>query len=286
MRHRVATRSGLPSTAGLSAAGGRRSARASERRAVRLPIASSTVGALAQLNAEQPPVRLKLELLEAATPAQSAVVYGDMWMVEGAYTLRCLELGCASATLIDTFETPNWQRTRLEHPELEFVKGDFADALFMGSVRTTYELGVAYDVLLHQASLLGALHLMCERVQRRFLVVQPMLRDGGDLQGLVYLPGLPVDAGLHPAGRDVDWMRAIGPATEVNTVHWLWAMTPSFLRAALRGEGFNVILERETEQVFPNPRWTFWGCIAERVEWPALHWSEHSRNPGLRSLSD
>jgi hypothetical protein len=102
-----------------------------------------------QLNTGHPGVKLKLDLLEAATPVPRAVVYGDMWRVEGAYTLRCVELGCAGATLIDLFETPNWQRTRIEHPELEFLKGDFADALFMGSVRTKYDLGVAYDVLLH-----------------------------------------------------------------------------------------------------------------------------------------
>ena len=242
--------------------------------------------AITQLNTDHPAVKLKLDLLEAATPVPRAVVYGDMWAVEGAYTLRCLELGCASVTLIDSFETPDWQRTRIEHPELDFVKGDFADPLFMCSIRTKYDLGVAYDVLLHQASLLGALHLMCERVEQRFVVVQPMLREGGDPQQLVYLPGLAVDAGLHPAGSDTDWMRAIGPATEVNTVHWLWAMTPSFLRAALRGEGFEVTAERDEEGGFPNPRWTWWGCIAERVEGPTAHWSEHHRHPGLRSPGD
>jgi hypothetical protein len=235
------------------------------------------------LNTGHPGVQLKLDLLEAATPVPRAVVYGDMWRVEGAYTLRCLELGCASVTLIDLFETPNWQRTRIEHPELEFLKGDFADPLFMGSVRTKYDLGVAYDVLLHQASVLGALRLMCERVDQRLVVVQPMLREGGDPQQLVYLPGLAADVGLHPAGRDTDWMGAIGPVAEVNTGHWLWAMTPSFLRAALRGEGFRVTAERDEQGGLPNPRWTYWGCIAERVEWPTAHWSEHYRHSGLRS---
>lgn len=241
------------------------------------------VEAMSQLNTDDPAVRLKLDLLEAATPVARAVVYGDMWGVEGAYTLRCLELGCPSVTLIDSFETPGWLRTRIEHPALDFVKGDFADPLFMGSIRTTYDLGVAYDVLLHQASLLGALHLMCERIKSRFLIVQPMLREGGDRQELVYLPGLAPDAGLHPAGSDVDWASAIGPATAVNTVHWLWAMTPSFLRAALRGEGFEITAERDEEGGYPNQRWTSWGCVAERVEWPTAHWSEHYRDPGLRT---
>jgi hypothetical protein len=244
------------------------------------------VNTVARLSTDNPAVKLKLDLLEAATPVTRAVVYGDMWGVEGAYTLRCLELGCTRVTLIDSFETPDWQRTRIDHPELDFVKGDFADPLFMGSIRSKYDLGVAFDVLLHQASLLGALHLMCEPVEQRFVVVQPMLREGRDPQQLVYLPGLDAEVGLHPAGSETDWMRAIGPATEVNTVHWLWGMTPSFLRAALRGEGFEVTAERDEEGGFVNPRWTWWGCIAERVEWPAAHWSKHYRHPGLRSPSD
>lgn len=246
------------------------------------------MNALTQLSTDHPAVKLKLGLLEAATPLPRAVVYGDMWGVEGAYTLRCLELGCGSVTLIDSFETADWQRTRIDHPELDFLKGDFADPLFMGSIRPRFDLGVAYDVLLHQASLLGALHLMCERVEQRFVVAQPMLREGPDPQELVYLPGLDADPGLHPAESESDWMRAVGPATEVNTLHWLWGMTPSFLRAALRGEGFEVRAEREVEGEggLPNPRWTWWGCIAERVEWPTAHWSEHYRHPGLRSPSD
>ncbi len=231
-------------------------------------------------------MKLKLDLLEAATPAPRAIVFGDMWVVEGAYTLRCLELGCKSVTLIDLFETTAWQRTRIERPELEFVKGDFADPLFMGSLRTTYEVGVAYDVVLHQASLLGALHLMCERVTERFVLAQPVIREGHDPQGLVYLPGLESDVTLHPASSQPESMPAVGPANEVNSAYWIWGMTPSFLRAALRGEGFEPRLERTSEGGFANPRWTWWGCVAERVERPSAHWANHLRHPGLRTPSN
>jgi hypothetical protein len=240
---------------------------------------------MTQLNAEQPWVKLKLDLLDAVTPAGSVVVYGDMWGVEGAYTLHCLELGCSSVTLVDSFETPNWQRTRIEHPELEFLKGDFTDPMFMGSIRQRFELGVAYDVLLHQASLLGALHLMCERVDERFVVVQPMLREEADAQWLVYLPGLTVESGLDPVNNDTAWDEVIGPASEVAAAYWIWGMTPSFLRAALRGEGFEVIDEHDVAGIFPNPRWTMWGCVAERVEWPATHWAVYPRHRGLSAAS-
>lgn len=241
----------------------------------------STGGVTDRLDTAHPAVKLKLDLLEGATPARHAIVYGDMWVVEGAYAQRCLELGCKSVTLIDLFETANWQRTRIQHPELEFVKGDFADPLFMASLPRSYEVGVAYDVVLHQASLLGALHLMCERVTERFVVAQPVLHERAESQEVVYLPGLAADAALHPAGSEAEAMPAVGPAQDVNSAYWIWAMTPSFLRAALRGEGFEVTLERSSDGGFANPRWAWWGCIAERVDWPSGHWSGHLRHPGL-----
>jgi hypothetical protein len=40
--------------------------------------------ATTHFNTDQPAVKLKLEPLEAASPVPRAVVYGDMWVVEGA----------------------------------------------------------------------------------------------------------------------------------------------------------------------------------------------------------
>jgi hypothetical protein len=226
-------------------------------------------------------VQFKLDILQRAMPARDAIVFGDIYGVDGGYTAKCVELGCRRALLIDTHETAAWLRQRLERPQLDFYKGDFADAFFMASVRERYEIGVAFDVLLHQAPLVHTIHLMLEKVTGRFLVVQPMLEEQERPQTLVYLPGNP-DEELHPYPDRPEEYRVFD-VTQVNQSHWLWAMTPSFLKAALAGEGFEVTYEATTGPLTPNPRWSWWGCIAERR--PAddrTHWSAHHRTLDLR----
>ncbi len=115
-------------------------------------------------NESDPLVPFKLDILRRGLPAQDAIVFGDIYGVDGAYTAKCIEYGCSRALLIDSHETAAWLRLRLEQPAIDFYKGDFADPFFMASVRETYEIGVAFDVLLHQASLLQAIHLMLEKV--------------------------------------------------------------------------------------------------------------------------
>ena len=220
-------------------------------------------------------MQLKLRLLERAMPAADAVVFGDMWGVEGAYCVRCLELGCRRVTLIDVAESSNWLETRRAHPSLNQYKGDFSDPFFMASIRETYEVGVAYDVLLHQATLLHALHLVLEKVSGRVSIVQPMLEEQEHPNTLVFLPGNPAREELDPlAGEHEEWLM-FDPHL-VNSAAWLWAMTPSFLVSALRGEGFDVVHDERREGGFPNPRWMWWGCVAERTrELHPEHWSHH-----------
>jgi hypothetical protein len=58
-------------------------------------------------------------------------------------------------------------------------------------------------------------------------------------------------------------------------------MTPSFLTAAMQGEGFELV-EQESLSSLPNPRWLWWGAVFERVsETPPSHWSGHHATPGL-----
>src|SRR3954452_3478132 len=234
-----------------------------------------------RLDESDPPVRLKLAALGAAMPARDAIVFGDMWIVEGAYTRRCLELGCDRATLIDAFETEGWLEARLAEPNLDFYKGDFSDPLFMSSLRERHDLGVAYDVLLHQAPLIHTLHLMLDKVAGRMCIVQPMLREQEVPGTLVYLPGTSAAEQLYPMeAPDDTW--SMFSATEVNPAHWIWGMTPSFLTAALRGEGFEVRWSDTIEGAFPNPRWIWWGCVAERTDERIVHWSAHYKEPRLR----
>ncbi len=231
------------------------------------------------LNEGDPLVRFKLDILRRAMPARDAVVFGDMYMVEGGFTKKCLDYGCERALLIDTLETPNWLDQRRAHPTLDFYKGDFSDALFMNSISETYEIGVAFEVLLHQPPLLHTLHLMLRCVETTFLVVQPILKEAEVPNTLVYLPGNP-DTGLHPLGEETREYQLFDVA-QVNHSHWIWAMTASFTRAALAGEGFEITYE-EAFREMPNSRWLVWGCVAERRRAPeSSHWSAHSKTRDL-----
>lgn len=226
----------------------------------------------------EPVVQFKLDLLRRAMPARDAVVYGDMYRVDGAYTAKCLEYGCERALLVDVIETPRLLHRRLEHPTFDFAKGDFSDASFMATIRRKYEIGVVFDILLHQAPLLHTLHLMLSKVESRFVVVQPMLEEQSSPNALVYLPGN-VDESLHPIPEE-GAEYTIFDVDRVNHAYWLWGITRSFLRSALVGEGFDVTYE-ETLGPWPNERWSWWGCIAERHERPIYHWSRHHTWPHL-----
>ncbi len=233
---------------------------------------------------DDPAVTFKLNFVRSAVPAASAVVFGDMYVVDGGYTKACLDLGIERVLLIDTLETPAWQRLRLENPTLDFYKGDFGDPHFMASVRETFEIGVLFDVFLHQPSLIGALHLMLEKVERDVLIVQPMLKEQATPQSLVYLPGNP-DGSLHPMGRHDTQPDGteynVFDVAQVNHTHWIWGMTPSFLRSALAGEGFEVQVET-TGSDLPNDRWFLWGCRARRTTGPIRkHWSTFGKEDGL-----
>lgn len=227
---------------------------------------------------DDPRVALKLSILERATPGDSAAVFGDMYVVEGAYTMRCLELGFRRVVLIDVLETPGWQRLRLEHPALDFYKGDFSNALFMASIRERFDITVCFDVLLHQPPLLHTIHLVLEKTRRRLCVVQPMLKERDTPNTLVYLPGN-TEAGLYPLTERSPEYKVFDPLA-VNPDNWIWGMTPSLLRNVLVGEGFSVTAEKVGPDL-PNPQWFWYGCIAERVEQNPQSWAERPLPRGL-----
>lgn len=233
------------------------------------------------LDLADPVVAFKVDMLDRATPADDAIVFGDMWRVDGGYTEKCLELGCSRALLIDAFETRAWLERRLAEPErLDFVRGDFSSWDFMRGLRVTAELGVAFDVLLHQASVVEALHLMLTKVRNRFVVVQPALEELELPQGLVYLPGNPETGALYPLDARSQDYAAFDPV-HVNTVQWIWAMTPSSMTALMRSEGFEQVAQVRLGPL-PNPRWSWWGAVYERArELPVDHWSAYATTPGL-----
>jgi hypothetical protein len=220
-----------------------------------------------------PVIRLKLSLMQRAFPARDAIVFGDMYGVEGAYTERCLSYGAKRVVLIDAFETPGWLETRKADPRIDFYKGDFSDPFFMQSIRQSFSVGIAYDILLHQATALSTLHLILEKVRDTFCFAQPMIKEQKFENTLIYLPGSKDIKYLHPNPKLKDIFYAFDPY-RVNVSAWIWAMTPSFIISALKGEGFEVTYQESIERVLPNKNWIWWGCIAERRSENPQHWSK------------
>ena len=223
-----------------------------------------------------PLINHKLDLLRRAAGGQRAIVFGDMYKVDGFYSRSLLGMGFSRVVLVDLVETARWLAHRLEAPALDFYKGDFADPLFMASIREHFDLGVAFDVLLHQANLLQTLHHMASKVDR-LCIVQPMIEERAEPATVVYLPGNGATPLLHPCGADSPLPN---PVDVVDAGHWIWAATPSFLRHAMAGEGFQVVHEARFEAL-PNPSWFWWGCIADRGRGPVTQWSRTPRQPGL-----
>lgn len=226
---------------------------------------------------DDPVVQFKLKILEKAMPAEKAIVFGDMWKVDGFYTKKILEMGCKRGVLIDSFETAAWLRTRLQYPNIDFYKGDFSNSLFMKSIQEKFDMGVAYDVLLHQPPLLNTLHLMLEKVEKRFCVVQPMLREQRFPNSLVYLPGNRDD--LYPL-KSKHHEYKMFDVSQVNQAHWIWGLTPTFLHAVLYGEGFDLVHQAELSAL-ENQNWFWGGYLYERKRENPAHWAFTKITHGL-----
>lgn len=232
------------------------------------------------LDRDESVVQFKLEMLERALPeADSAVVFGDIWRVDGGYTVECAQ-HCERVALIDSMETAAWQEERIANPAIDFHKGDFSDPIFMAAVRDSFDLGVVFDILLHQAPMLGTLTLMLELVEKRFCVVQPMLEEQNEPGTLIYLPGNDSVRGLYPLDGEASDHKLFDVG-QVNHSHWIWAMTPSFLTAAMAAEGFDPVFE-ESLGPLPNPRWQWWGAVYERRRPRSEgHWANQVTQRGL-----
>jgi hypothetical protein len=174
-------------------------------------------------------------------------------------------------------ETAKWLKNRLQYPQIEFFKGDFSNPLFMKSIAEKFDLGVAFDILLHQPPLLNTLHLMLEKIDKRFCVVQPMLREQQSPNTLIYLPGNTDD--LYPLKLNHGEYQMFD-VSQVNQSHWIWGMTASFLHAVLSGEGFEVIHQEELSPL-ENEKWFWGGYVYERKRDNPGHWSAAKITPGL-----
>jgi hypothetical protein len=109
-----------------------------------------------------------------------------------------------------------------------------------------------------------------------------MLEEQAHPGSLVYLPGNPDVEDLYPLEKPSGDFLVFDPK-QVNHSHWIWGMTRSFLVAAMKGEGYELV-DEETMGPLPNPHWTWWGAVFERSGGrPAGHWHAHGSVPGLYS---
>lgn len=225
---------------------------------------------------------MKLNLLEAVVPAEHAIVFGDVWGVHGAYSQHLVDLGCDPVWVVDTAETPEFKRRREQHPALHFEQGDFSDPFYMKGLRPVPEVGIAFDILLHQGPVVNATHLILHHSQRAICIAQPMLKEQALPNALIYLPGntearslRPSYGGLRP--EETDDVRAFD-VEHVNQESWLWGMTRSLMENLLLGEGFEITHEEKRREL-ENPNWYLWGCIAERRRANPRHWSSSHPYP-------
>jgi hypothetical protein len=118
---------------------------------------------------------------------------------------------------------------------------------------------------------------MLEKIDRRFCIVQPMLREQKYPNSLVYLPGNTDE--LYPLGTLHDDYKMF-QVSQVNQGHWIWGMTPTFLHAVFLGEGFDLAHQEELSPL-PNEHWFWGGYVYEKKRANLSHWSTSKVTPGL-----
>ena len=210
----------------------------------------------------------------AAPPAAGAPSSSATCKVDGFYSRSLLGMGFSRVVLVDLVETARWVAHRLEAPAWTSIRATSPTRSSWPASAST-STSVAFDVLLHQPTSCDA-HHMASKVDR-LCIVQPMIEERAEPATVVYLPGNGATPLLHPFGADSPLPN---PVDAVDAGHWIWAVTPSFLRHAMAGEGFEIVHEARYEAL-PNPSWFWWGCIADRGDGPVTHWSRTPRQPGL-----
>lgn len=192
-------------------------------------------------------VKRKLGLIERCLPAGSAIDYGGMWEVDGYYSKQCRDrFGVKRVTMVDREESENWKRNSSLRAGIDFRKGDFADMKFMASISSRYDLGIAFDVLLHQVDLRHTLSLMLSKVRKSFVVENPLIPDRRMTyrNSSVLLSGV-MDTRLIPFREEwterINYWSNFSDPSNVGWNHWLWGLSPSFLQSLMAGLGWDLV---------------------------------------------
>jgi len=209
----------------------------------------------------------KLGLVKRCLPVESVIDFGGMWEVDGYYSKQCLtRFGIKRVTMVDVEESENWNSDPSLREGIDFRKGDFADEGFMKSIAGTYDIALAYDILLHQVNLRQTLSLMLSKSRRFFLVANPVIPDSvmPFRNSLVLLSGGgPSLIPFHQKWTtETDYWRNFRDASNVVMNHWLWGITPSFVISLMAGFGWKLVHKEVWKDPFlQNPRWRMGGFV-------------------------
>jgi hypothetical protein len=213
-------------------------------------------------------VKRKLDLVKRCLPVGSVIDFGGMWEVDGYYSKQCLKrFGIKKVTMVDAEESENWRADPALREGLDFRKGDFSSERFMESIAHSYDLAIAYDVLLHQIDLRRTLTLMLSKSKRFFLISNPVIPDAAMLyrNSLILLSGSrsPDLIPFHEEWtKEMDYWRNFRDSSNVARNHWLWGMSPSFIESLMAGLGWHLAHKEVWKDPFlQNHRWRMGGFI-------------------------
>lgn len=220
----------------------------------------------------QEQIHHKTSLIEKCLPAKSVIDFGGMWEVNGLYSRICLDrFKIPKVTMIDDFLSENWKNDLKLRRGIDFRKGDFSDEKFMATIKDKYDIGLAYDVILHQIDLRHTISMMLDKVSKFFLVSLPLLPEKmvSFRNSLILLSGsqekklIPFDENWT---RKMHYWKNFSDARIVCYNHWLWGMTPSLLESLLLGLGWRRTYRRFLKDWLPpESKWIVGDFIFQRV---------------------
>jgi len=210
----------------------------------------------------------KFALIRKCLPVDSVIDFGGMWEVDGLYSRLCKgKFRIPRVTMVDKFESENWQKNSSLRTGIDFRKGDFSDGKFMATIKETYDLALAYDVLPHQIDLRHTLSLMLSKTNKYFLISHATLPE--ELMPfrncLVLLSGSE-EQSLIPFHeewtKEANYWANFSDATMIDTSHWLWGMTSSFMESLMAGFGWKLVHKEFWLGWLPrSSKWNLCGLI-------------------------
>lgn len=210
----------------------------------------------------------KIFIVKRCLPVDSTIDFGGMWEVDGLYSKICKDkFKIPRVTLVDKTESQNWRENPGLRTGIDFRKGDFSNEEFMATIREPYDLALAYDVLPHQIDLRHTLSLMLSKTKKFFLISQAILPEKlMPFRNCLILLSGSKSRSLIPFHekwtREGNYWANFSDASIIDTEHWLWGMTPSFIESLMEGFGWKLAHKETWRGWLPNSsKWKLCGLI-------------------------